>query len=293
MARPYPGESDPKRLARALMYRRIRKLWIGKPPEGYVITLAGSEAAEIGAIRDYLGWSPHHTIFVDTDKTGLDVVNKSWPLARTHHGKIETVLKDLDGPVAFVNFDFMGSFNETVMSSISAVRSHLVPASIIAYTFSRGHEAEHTPNWDKARVIMKGFLARNPWMTTAVGDENSSTYLEASRFLGYAELIRKAVRKDMRLVYFLRYNRMGVLVLQDTSQLESNRHWKAVFNDLMPEEKTGDVVATSDTKATIKNLIIELFTGEKMTTPQIASFLNLPSLAVRAYRANWTRGAYD
>ena len=108
----YHGESYTKKLARLTLYFTIRQLFdaVGWPG-GWELTLAGPEAAEVGALGHILGWPSHATVYADIDLKGAVVAFQKDMYATAVHADIRDVLcalKYVGGGIGFAHFDFMG-----------------------------------------------------------------------------------------------------------------------------------------------------------------------------------------
>lgn len=101
--------------------------------------LAGPEAKEVTLLRDSLKWPANRTLFVDCDPIGVRKAQKMWPEAQTHHGWIESAIKQVDS-IGFLNLDFMGKFNDSVLQTLQGARGKILPNAVVSYTFYRSRE---------------------------------------------------------------------------------------------------------------------------------------------------------
>jgi hypothetical protein len=289
-------DSDPKRLARALMYRRINDLWeAGETrPEGRAVVLTGPEAGDVGSLRWYLGYQAKDTLFVDQDEGCLKVAAGRWPGVNTFHGSLAAGIKSVK-TVGLAVMDFMGNFTQHVLDSVASLRSKLEVGSVITLTFKRGRESNFTPNWDKAQELFNQEMKRNPWIKMVVGAENSSPFLEATRVIGYSQLVKKILPKEnLEVVFMVRYYStcpMCIIALMKTVPSMKGNRWKSVFDGLSPEEREGEIQAKWSGRETFLEIGKELFSSG-LDNEQVAEILNLPRLSINAWKAHWTRGTY-
>jgi hypothetical protein len=149
-----------KMLVRQDLYKKAAESWgpTGKPG-GLAITLAGEEAKEIPLLRDFLSWDRSQVMFVDTDNTGLKVVQRKWEGAGTYHGMLHEMLAT-SPPIGFLNMDFMGLFNDEVEAACAAARGKLLPGAIVAYTFIRCRDSPKNGVALRPRHAAKEILTR-------------------------------------------------------------------------------------------------------------------------------------
>lgn len=169
----YPGDSISKAAVRHELYTKSAKAWVktGRPG-GAAVVLAGPQAMELTYLRDYLQWDPKKTWFVDTDATGLGLVQSMWPKARTYNGYLHEALKEI-GPVGFLNLDFMGLFNKYVEKSLHAARGKILSNAVVSYTFyrCREHPTHHSYHriLDSARDVLSPSDLRDKGIVRWVG----------------------------------------------------------------------------------------------------------------------------
>lgn len=299
----YPGDSDAKRLARALLYRRIDQLWsFSKRPEGTIITLCGDEATEIPSIRDYLKWEPEKTLFVDELPEGPKKVRKQWKAAGAFHGDIRDAVRQLKGPIAFANLDFMGYFTQDVKQTIFLIKNIIAPGGVVSYTFRRDREADHTPEWNRLSKRAMQIIKSDPELDRKLGGEHSTPRSEAVRMVGYSDLLKTFLEKkpnSYQEIYAMRYfsksednngNSMGIIALQNTDGIK-NKYWEEELkNPLSEEEKVGYIRPTI-CRESLRHIAVRLL--DSMSPKEVAGFLNLPRQNVAAWLAHKTRGTYD
>ncbi len=162
----YPGESYNKSKVRDEVYRRAKEMWVarGGYPGGRAVVLAGPEAQEVEALRDYFRLPPAQVLFVDRDPRGLYVAEKKWPGVGTFHGELKDALQEVD-EIGFLNLDFMGKYDRNVCLSAKAARGKIKLGAVIAYTFFKGHEYEGQWGFRRQKSVIEKVLGR-PTRTT-------------------------------------------------------------------------------------------------------------------------------
>lgn len=201
----YPGDSPGKAKARADLYEVALRSWmkVGRPG-GWAVVLAGEEAMELELLRDVLRWDPKRTLFVDRLSKGLRRVSRLWPEAQTYYGNIETVLKRVDS-IGFLNLDFMGKFNESVLDTLAGAKWKILPRGVVSYTFHRSREHyTHRSN----------FLLHNT--ARELLSEEQLKDLDLVRWVGSARLLEKNLAlSNPKLLMSQRYtstrSAMGVI----------------------------------------------------------------------------------
>lgn len=141
----YPGDTDAKRLARLALYERVRSMQPVEARHGNAaIVLAGTEASEIGLLKNYLGWDPQDCWFVDnTYKEGLKRVSQKWSDAKTVFGNVENVLKGVRN-ISFLNLDIMGYIDSEETEIFRIARPHIMDWGMVFCSFFRGREKKDT-----------------------------------------------------------------------------------------------------------------------------------------------------
>lgn len=240
----YIGETDAKRLARWQLYNRVNALQpAGVRKDSVAVVLAGPEAGEIGTLRHLLKYTPQQVLFVDVDKTGLEVAKRRWRGVRTYHGDVVDALRQLEQPISFLNLDFMGQVNEARVEAFRAAAPWLVPGAVVSYTFFRGREMPGQGIW-------------NDVLRVPVTREDRPLQLDEQRFVGYSQKILSALPGDCWVpVFMLRYTAlhelvgrqapMGVLAFQHAPPVIRTAAWRKALADKSYEGAAGTALDSS------------------------------------------------
>lgn len=303
---PYPGDTLAKRTARTLLYRRAVRLWqaVGvNKIQGLVVTLAGLDAPEVGAIRYFLRHPPEKTLFVDTDKRALDAVQEQWPQARTWHGPVKEVLEaSKENEISFLNLDFMGNFTEEVSDTFKAAAKKVEPGGIVSYTFKRGRESRFTPRWTEIVDRVNQALDATPSVAASLPKYMSRERMDAFRFLGYLGLIRERLGSHFDPIFAVRYHTrreghagspMGVLAVQNTSNVKDKASWLRVASSFTCEEERRQEIPVRHNIEDVhvfREIALDL--SGTMSSREISEFLRIPIGTIAAWLAHQTRGTY-
>ncbi len=289
-----PPDTDTKRLSRYYLYRRVRHLWHADRPQGAYIVLAGSEASEIGCLRDYLMVKPEDAWFVDQDSTGLSIVKEKWSEANRFHGKLKDALKVIKGDIAFINLDFCGYMTKDVADSVAAACGRIVPQGIVGYTFVRDRESFLTPNWAKIKAVVRKIVAMDPNLKGFDESAEEWTWPDIIRFLGYTELLRQQLGQAYVRIYGMRYGgtgrNMGVIALQNAPSGVQTVQWKKRILTFMSAMEKSGFVANYDLRIKLREAAMDL--TDHYSVKEVAAILHLPVPTLSAWQAHKTRGSY-
>ncbi len=290
MSRPiglYPGESDPKRLARLAIYNRTLSLQPASVrKEGFNIVLCGEDAGELGCLRYLLKTPPDLTWFVDNHQTrGLNKVAREWPEAEYALRDVKEVVEGVNS-IAFLHLDFMGLLNDEREDIIKLAAPKMKMWGIMFYVFFRGHEKPSVDFWKH----YNGARAKTP---------------EGKRFVGAAGAIQKALGPHFKPVFSLRYTgvtrrearntrqgAMGILGFQKIPvDYTSNNYWMGML--MQPSPFGGNV--PTDEKLLQEHLRIEALELRRRghNSKEVSAILNIGVGKVAAWFANSSRGTYN
>jgi hypothetical protein len=289
-----PPDTDEKRLARFYLYRKVRHLWeVGDPLTGCAVVLAGDEASEIGCLRYYLKREPETTYFVDVDKAGLDLATSLWKGVRTFHGSISDAIPQIEDSFAFVNLDFCGFMREEIIQSLAGLAGKIPVYGVVSYTFLRSREGAYTPGWEVAQDLATDIMEKDPRFKKF--EKNSPEWLDAVRFLGYTEILRRQLGKTFEPVFRLRYtggrrSNMGMVALQNVPPFAKTPAWRKEVSTARSFEEKSGVILGDDLALKIRDLALTL--TDVFPTKEVAQILHIPRGTMAAYQANKTRGTY-
>lgn len=290
MSKPteYAGETDSKRLARLAIYSRVSQLQPASVrSEGAAVVLAGPDAGELGCLRDYLGYNPGLTCFVDWDtKSGLRKVEKEWPDAATWFGDVHDVVRNSTTKLSLLHLDYMGYLNEVRENTLKQASSLMQMWGMVFYTFFRGRERKGVGFWNDFQKV------------------NAKT-LDGKRFIGGARIIQEALGTGFVPVFSLRYTSvarrtnknvrkadMGILGFQKVPRdFQRNNYWLRMLDQPTP---FGGAVPT-DARLLQEYLRMEALDLRRHghDSKAVSAILNIGAGKVAAWFANSSRGKYN
>jgi len=142
--RIYKGDTDAKRVIRTLRHlSAARALAANKVNKGSVITLAGDDAADVGAIRFLLRWSAPRSWFIDDGRAtirvggipvGLVAATSQWPGINIYDGDLTLALAEITtlAPFAFVNLDMCGHPTPYLENVIRISAKRMIKGGVIS-----------------------------------------------------------------------------------------------------------------------------------------------------------------
>lgn len=271
---PYLGETPSKSISRLLMYEHAYNLWrIGLKPGGGLVTLAGISTAEIGCIKNVLNFNQSNVDFVDSNASGLRLIEKAWPGVRTHNVDIIKFMLDAkDKTFSFVNLDFCGTLQPRRLAAVGLAAPKIQHGGIVYYTFFRGREksefikrlGSHDGTIDDAR--------RLAWYTDILGRE-----LGAPFSLVFTALYTSAVTQNKKCP-------MGIIGFQKTTGSNKER------DKLITDNIGLDLGITSEDDMKLACIKLHL---RGLNSTQIGSVLNISPRKAAAWMAHETRGTYQ
>jgi len=295
----YAGESVAKKIARARMYTAAMRAWaLSGRPGGIAITLAGPEACEVGALRDFLAYKPADVLFVDRNAACIDAVKKRWPAARTFHGDLLDAIKATER-IGFIHLDFMGNYTDSVDECFAALRTRLVPKGIATYTFLRGRESARLIRWREAAVAAE----KIGWCLC----DDASCRNETVRLEGYTELMRAAIegrrcccnkctdQTEIFLVGLARYDSgrspMGIISQQRMPQKLRGPRWERAYDKLCARISFRPRLISEDSDEDLRLYAVKM-RKKGVHRDLVAALLDVAPATVTAWEAHATRGTY-
>src|SRR5882672_10925545 len=132
MIAAYPGDSIRKKIARAMAYIRVRKLFeaTGRIGRATVVALAGDEGADAGVVRAMgIAGHPELVTLVDTERPGLERGAAKWPGVNIFCGWLHDA--KLPDRVDLAVLDFCGSLDsEMARLGVTSLRGRLGIGSV-------------------------------------------------------------------------------------------------------------------------------------------------------------------
>ncbi len=196
----YAGESPQKKIARTILYATcVAHGSLFPHPCGIALSLAGPEACELPALNCVIGSRATGVVVCDIDEIAVaaardqgafavhGTLNETLSLlAKAFRGDDDSAFGDeLKGDsLGFVHFDFMGHASDVVASGMRRAGPLLRDGSIVAWTFLRGREGNHSRRWREtaARVKQHALLSI---LADAINRESGNR--DGTRVVGYLE----------------------------------------------------------------------------------------------------------
>jgi hypothetical protein len=282
-ANSYPGETDPKRLARLAVYRRVEELQPQSARSGRsFVVLAGPRAGELGCLRHFLKTDPTLTHFVDRERvTGLARAKEEWPGVNTHNKNAYDVIGALETPAALVHMDVCGYLDRVDEQEIRKIGRVVCDWGMVFFTFYRGRERPGT----YVRKRIEASPAETP---------------EGKRFQSTAQAMTSALGSNFHPVFSLRYTGverfigkvhlgpMGVLGFQKIPPPTSiSAHWFSMLRNPSPY---GGYVPT-DPRLLREHLRVEALSlrTRGLNASEVAAILHMNPGTVAAWFAKQSR----
>jgi hypothetical protein len=147
----YKGESDGKRIARAMLYRSIFKYLSSYTKIAYddAIILSGPEAIEVPIIFRWLLWQGS-VIAVDLDSSAKEKIYEYQKLYKTVYFKETDVnyyfswYADSGRTLSFVHLDFCGPLLENQVAAIRKAEKLICPGGVLAVTWLGARENKNS-----------------------------------------------------------------------------------------------------------------------------------------------------
>ena len=273
MSTEYPGDSDAKRIARMAVYERVGSMQPIEERRGAAVVLAGTEASEIGLLKEYLRWDANQCWFVDNhNKEGLNRVHRKWPKAKTLFGDVKYVVSGVKS-ISFLNLDIMGYIGQDEVDILTEARPNIEDWGMVFCSFYRGRERKGTP--------VRSFL-----------DSTNLPTLEESRRAGYTDLVRKTLGYEFAPIFSMTYtasrgrgtgssSAMGILGFQKMPIRGVKSRW--FMKNVLPPMFDGSI--PNDAKTQVSYIRAEAFrlyrTG--FSTKQIAEMFNTHASTVASW----------
>lgn len=144
MTSTYCGETDGKKIARYVMFQKIRHMTRMSPMTGSIITLCGQDAAEVRVLRDGIKLSGERCLFVDTNNEALLNAKNKWPTCRVmNKPMLDVIQAQPRTSISLANMDFMGGLSNDVLTCFATLANKLRPFSFVLWTSIRGREQEN------------------------------------------------------------------------------------------------------------------------------------------------------
>lgn len=309
----YPGDCVTKKLARYNTYWEIKQIWEKSgTPKGWVVLLAGDEAAEVGCVLNLLRWPANHVIVVDLNPRGLHAAQERFPGVRTYQGNVLDVIEALpEDSISLIHLDFQGHFKESEASFVRATRQKLRRGAFLLYTFMHGRD-KSKPYYAPTRVRGRTALGQLPEdERKALSPREESKFVRAT---GTMLRIMKAMSADSGDVwgpFGINYNSgspMELLALmywpgfvkrmrKNKRRVEAGK--KPCVPDWYYEMFTTKpfrvpIVYTEDRH--IRILALRLLSwpwpDRELTAKEVAEILNIKKATVAAWKAHETMGTY-
>jgi hypothetical protein len=287
----YAGESDAKRLSRLRCFLHVKQQFERYgAPDGWAVTLAGPEAAEVGVMRYLMGWPRDRVLFVDHDPRGLRRAERLWPGVDTYCGDIVDVLSFLDGGIAFAHFDFMGHLNRTAQETFERAGSMLKPHGVVMYTYFRGREQNNSTIWHLAQHYGKSVGCRTLAAKRAYRGLSEKQRKKWARTFGYLTIVidlleRHSTGAFVPIIAGSNYQStspMGVLAVQKFRHAPKKADRPAIY----PQIRGGDYAMRETRK------LLKIMHDCGYPNRELAAIFNVAEKSIPAWLAHVTRGTY-
>lgn len=138
----YKGDTPSKKVARLVIWKRIKELLGSRFLTGYHIVLLSAEAGDVPTLLG-LGVDPKKIIGVDHDVHATSLAHARIPQITIERGDVADVAKELsEGGFDIVSayLDFCGSLSDDTVGTAAKVAKYLHPHGVIAIGLKMGRE---------------------------------------------------------------------------------------------------------------------------------------------------------
>lgn len=140
--RQYCGESVGKKIARLMMWRRVREcLGEDRFYAGSHAVLASAYGGDIAVLLGY-GVPPGQIVAVDLDTRAATICQRKFPHVRVVSGDLLNIARRHADQLASVCFDSTHALNESFLQKVATVATSLRHETILSVVFVRAHEKD-------------------------------------------------------------------------------------------------------------------------------------------------------
>jgi len=279
----YSGDSPSKKIARLVVWKRIKELLGARFFTEPHVVLLSAEAGDVATLLG-MGVVPQHIIGVDEDHHAIAAAQNKYPDIRYKTGDVAwavQVLKRGGAVPASVFLDFCAPLRDSTVNKAIEVASHLGTRSVLALAVKMGRE---NGDWGASVAVEKAKVSTG-----------SRTFYLRTELLTRALLTRaKGHRYRLRPTDFYRYSsrkttdqssEMLVCIAQVSSGSELKKHIPRSVTRIVRAAEYRSIVADYRSIGSLASLLAER--GEDAHL-----LLNLKKESIPPYKAHRTRGTY-
>lgn len=288
MSKPnqYPGDTDPKRLSRAQLYKRSRQLFEASyRPPGMAIVLAGPEAGDYGGLKHVLNFKPKEMLFIDKKPDGLLRALERSSDVQYYEGDVLDALhvqRSKGRDAAFINLDFCTRLTNETIEAVRRAGLLLNKRGLLFYTFYRGRE--------------QGDL-RDEMGVKDDGKESNRESRDLSRCTFVAKKLLTVLGTEFELVFLTRYvsreegeNKQSPMCILGFQRMPLNlrdKTWSAAVDSQMQGAASSRILGMEVEDGLRISALALAHQGKR--AKEIQEILNVPAGRVAAWMAIETR----
>lgn len=280
----YTGDTPAKKVARLVVWKRVKELLGGRFYTGTHLVLLSSEAGDVSTLLG-LGVPASHIVGVDTDRHALAAAKYKFADVRCLRGDVEVVAEGLHAEgtkIVSAFLDFCGPMRETTVGKAVAVTKYMAPKAAVAIAVKMGREQG---KWaDAVNAAKEETTAKDPTFylrADILAHEFTRRSGKAGRCIYPSDFYRCSSLKATG-----EKSEMLVCIGKLTTNSYAQQHPKKAARQACLNANYAAIAAN---ERTIGPLVALLASREE----DAHLLLNLRKESVPAYKAHDTRGTYE